>query len=52
MFRIAELHLAPQALAEYFPSIPVEKHIDLFYTGLAIVFTCVIAYMFVYNKRH
>ena len=52
MFRIAELQLAPQALAVLFPSIPVEKHIDLFYTGLAIVFIFVITYMFVYNKRH
>ncbi|WP_263366102.1 hypothetical protein [Edaphobacter bradus] len=49
MSRIVELQLAPQALAII--SVPIDKHINLFYTGLAIIFTCVMAYMFFSKKR-
>jgi len=44
--------LVLQALASYFPVIPVAEHINLFYTGLAVIFVFVLGYMFVYNKRH
>jgi hypothetical protein len=51
MFQIAELQFAPQTLATTFVFVPIEKHIDLFYTGLAIVFVCFISYMFFSKKR-
>ena len=44
--------LVPQALAAYFPVIPVAEHINIFYTLLAVIFVFVLGYMFVYNKRH
>jgi uncharacterized membrane protein len=44
--------LVLQALAAFFPVIPVAEHINLFYTLLAVIFVLVITYMFVYNKRH
>ena len=28
------------------------QHINLVYTGLALIFACVLAFMFLYNKRH
>jgi hypothetical protein len=50
MSRITELQavlLAPPAIVL---SVPIEKHINLFYVGLAIIFACVLAYMF-FSKR-
>ena len=28
------------------------QHINLVYSGLALIFICVLAFMFLYNKRH
>jgi hypothetical protein len=50
MSGIAELQLVPQALAANIIEIPMDKHLNLFYTGLAIIFVCVIAYMFFSKK--
>jgi hypothetical protein len=50
MSGIAELQLVPQALAANIIEIPIDKHLTLFYTGLAIIFVCVIAYMFFSKK--
>jgi len=50
MSRITELQavlLAPPAIVL---SVPIDKHINLFYVGLAIIFACVLAYMFFSKK--
>jgi hypothetical protein len=52
MSRIAELQLSPQISVAIIFFVPIEQHINLFYTGLAIVFICFMAYMFIYSKRH
>ena len=53
MSRIAELQFVPQALAAHLDpvhSVPIDQHINLFYSGLAIIFLCIIAYMFFSKK--
>jgi hypothetical protein len=50
MSGIAEVKLVSQALAANIIEIPIDKHLTLFYTGLAIIFVCVIAYMFFSKK--
>ena len=53
MSRIAELQLVPQALAASLDpvhSVPIDKHINFFYTGLALIFLSIIAYMFFSKK--
>jgi hypothetical protein len=47
---MSELQLVPQALAANLIEVPMDKHLNLFYTGLAIIFICVIAYMFFSKK--
>jgi hypothetical protein len=47
---MSELQLVPQALAANIIEVPMDKHLNLFYTGLAIIFICVIAYMFFSKK--
>ncbi|MCU1226924.1 MAG: hypothetical protein JWQ42_5017 [Edaphobacter sp.] len=51
MSRIAEIQTVPLALAANAIVVPIDKHINLFYTGLAIIFACVMAYMFFSKKR-
>jgi hypothetical protein len=50
MSQTAEVQLVPLALAANV--VPFEKHINLVYIGLAIIFACVLVYWFLYNKRH
>jgi len=50
MSGIAEVKPVLQALAANIIEIPIDKHLNLFYTGLAIIFVCVIAYMFFSKK--
>ena len=50
MSGIAEVKLVPQALAANIIEIPIDKHLTLFYTGLAIIFLSIIAYMFFSKK--
>jgi hypothetical protein len=52
MSQIAEIQLAPLALAANLVFVPIEKHINLVYTGLAIIFACLLVYWFLYTKRH
>jgi hypothetical protein len=51
MSGIAEVKLVLQALAANIIEVPIDKHINLFYTGLAIIFAGVMAYMFFSKKR-
>jgi hypothetical protein len=51
MSGIVEVKLVSQALAATIIEVPIDKHLTLFYTGLAIIFVCVIAYMFFSKKR-
>jgi hypothetical protein len=53
MSGIAEVKPVLQALAASLDpvhSVPIDKHINLFYTGLAIIFLSIIAYMFFSKK--
>ena len=50
MSGIAEIKPALQALATNILEVPISKHINLFYTGLAIIFAGVLAYMFFSKK--
>jgi hypothetical protein len=47
---MSELQLVPQALAANLIEVPMDKHLNLFYTGLAIIFVSIIAYMFFSKK--
>jgi hypothetical protein len=51
MSGIAEVKFVSQTLAANIIEIPIDKHFNLFYTGLAIIFVCVLAYMFFSKKR-
>ncbi len=51
MSLLSALHLLLPALVVYFSTIPISHHIDLVYTGLAIVFACFLSYMFLYNRK-
>ncbi|HWW22891.1 MAG TPA: hypothetical protein VNY78_03260 [Edaphobacter sp.] len=53
MSGIAEVKPVLQALAANLApvhSVPIDKHINLFYTGLAIIFLSIVAYMFFSKK--
>jgi hypothetical protein len=53
MSGIAEVKPILQALATSLDpvhSVPIDKHINFFYTGLAIIFLSIIAYMFFSKK--
>ncbi|HEY6412908.1 MAG TPA: hypothetical protein VIX42_04435 [Edaphobacter sp.] len=51
MSGIAEVKPVLQALAANIIEIPIDKHINLFYTGLAIIFVGILSYMFFSKKR-
>jgi hypothetical protein len=54
MSGIAEVKFVLHALATNLDpvhSVPIDKHINFFYTGLAIIFLSIIAYMFFSKKR-
>ena len=51
MSLLSELHLNLPALLVYWSTIPISQHIDLVYTGLALVFACFLGYMFLYNRK-
>jgi hypothetical protein len=51
MSQLAELHTTPSALAANIFLVPVEKHVNLVYIGLAVIFACVLAYMFLSKRQ-
>jgi hypothetical protein len=52
MSQIVEVQLVPLALSANVILIPIEKHVNFVYIGLAIIFACVLVYWFLYTKRH
>jgi hypothetical protein len=52
MSHTAEVQLIPAALAANVIVVPFEKHINLVYIGLSILFACVLVYWFIYTRRH
>ena len=50
MSSLSQLHLLPALVAAWF-TIPLSNHINLVYTGLAIIFACFLGYMFLYTRK-